>query len=66
MDVDSLIEYLIKLRDEDWSWLRNNRCKRLSVAIDTRQPDNVLVFDRDGKPITVEELLYQYGGQENG
>jgi hypothetical protein len=41
-----------------WQWYRNSRCKYVTLKIDTRS-GAYEILDRDGKPITFEELEYQ-------
>jgi hypothetical protein len=46
-----------------WSWTRNTRCKYVDIKLDTRRGAYAL-HDRDGKPITYEELRWQYGRED--
>ena len=43
----------------DWLWIRNSRCKYISVRIDMRDGAFVLV-DRAGERISLEHLKFQY------
>jgi hypothetical protein len=43
-----------------WSWARNNRCKYVTLRLDTRSM-RCLIYDRDGNPITLSELARQDG-----
>lgn len=41
-----------------WTWSLNNRCKHLTMFMDTRKR-TVRVFDRDDRALTWDELAYQ-------
>lgn len=41
-----------------WDWVWNPRCKYINIRIDMRD-GHCVIFDRDGKQITLEELQYQ-------
>lgn len=45
-----------------WTWVRNSRCKYVSLHLDTRV-GAYCVRDRDGNLIDAETLLYQYEGE---
>ena len=45
--------------DKNWMWIRNGRCKYISIRIDMRDGAFVLV-DRDGERISLEHLKFQY------
>lgn len=42
-----------------WTWVRNTRCKYVTMHFDTRA-GAYCVKDRDGNAIDAETLLYQY------
>lgn len=46
------------LHDRFWSWAKNSRCKYVSLRIDMRDGDFVLL-DREGNRITIEDLKRQ-------
>ena len=46
-----------------WDWIRNPSCKYIDLRIDTRDMCCV-IFDRDGKLITLDELRQQYASEE--
>lgn len=50
-----------KVRDHDWLWAQNSRCKYVELRIDMRNL-SALLKDRDGNYITPDQLLYQYEG----
>ncbi len=47
------------ITDKNWSWIANNRCKYVELRIDTRD-GHCVIRDRHGKPITLDDLRYQY------
>lgn len=51
--------------DGSWEWFANNRCKYVGVRVDMRTGHCTLT-DREGLPITFEELEYQYGRNKEG
>ena len=57
---EQLIAWLERVRDFDWGWFANTRCKYVDLRIDTRRGAFALL-DRDGNKITLEELNHQYG-----
>ena len=52
------------LKDKEWSWIRNWGCKYISMRIDMRSGHCVLV-NKDGERISIDQLKYQYKGEEN-
>ncbi len=57
-----LDEVLAVVRDPNWSWTRNHRCKYLSFRVDTRTRTNLcLIYDRYGHALTLDELRSQEG-----
>ena len=61
---NSVEEVLAVLNDPEWRWIRNTRCKYVELRIDTRD-NHCVIRDRDGNPITLEELKYQYKDSED-
>lgn len=57
---ESAQEALDVIFNDDWKWINNSRCKYISLRIDTRD-GHCVIYDRHGKPITMNELKYQYG-----
>jgi len=55
-----LADWLAKVASGEWVWTRNSRCKYVTLKIDTRR-GAYCILDRDEKPITAEELLFQFG-----
>jgi len=50
------------VRDPNWSWGRNNRCKYITLRVDTRTRSNLcVIYDRYGDPLTLDELRHQDG-----
>lgn len=47
------------INNPDWAWSLNTRCKYLNIRLDTRT-HHCIVEDRNGVPITLDELRYQY------
>jgi hypothetical protein len=58
-----LAAWLADVAEGRWIWPRNSRCKYVTLKIDTRA-GAFQVLDRDDKPLTAEELLYQHGKGE--
>ena len=54
-----LAEWLASVASGEWIWPRNSRCKYVNLKIDTRA-GAYRIEDRDGKPISFDELLFQY------
>lgn len=46
----------------EWSWTRNGQCKYVTIRLDTRAGAYSLQ-DRDGNEISLNDLMWQYGGQ---
>jgi len=44
--------------DHNWRWAANMPCKYISIRIDMRDK-HALLLDRDGEPITIEQLKRQ-------
>lgn len=57
---DVIAKWMASVADGSWTWLRNPKCKYVSLGIDTRR-GAYRVNDRDDTPISAEELLWQYG-----
>lgn len=45
--------------EQRWMWYWNTRCKYVELRIDMRD-QCCLIRDREGKPISLEQLQYQY------
>jgi len=59
-EVFPAIQKALSLRKEyKWSWIRNSRCKYISVRIDMRDGACILM-DRNGNRILVKDLLFQH------
>jgi hypothetical protein len=56
-------EWLAEVEAGRWSWTRNTRCKYVDIKLDTRR-GAYAVHDRDDKPITYEQLRWQYGRED--
>jgi len=54
-----VIEWTQSVCAGEWSWLRNSRCKYVTVRLDTRAGAHALL-DRDGHEITLDELRWQF------
>lgn len=50
---------LKRVASEDWCWIWNSRCKYITVRIDMRD-GNCLIMDKDGKRINPSDLRYQH------
>ena len=57
---DVIADWMMHVASGSWTWVRNTRCKYVTLGIDTRR-GAYLANDRDGKPLTADELLWQYG-----
>lgn len=53
-------EVLDIITNEEWCWALNVRCKYVELRIDVRD-GKCSIKDRDGNPITLEDVRYQYG-----
>lgn len=60
--LDALCETLKRMRGGEWTWVRNNRCKYISVRIDMRSGD-CLYFDSTGNRINPSDLKFQHRSQ---
>lgn len=54
--------WLAKVASGEWTWVRNTRCKYVTLRIDTRR-GAYLVKDRDDQPLTANELEWQYSAE---
>ena len=54
-----IFKWILRVRKNDWIWARNQRCKYVTIRIDTRN-GRVVIQDRDGEVMTPDELNYQY------
>jgi hypothetical protein len=57
--IDKLVEWLSSIVSSKWSWSLNGRCKYVILKIDTRS-GAYAILDRDDKPITIDQLQWQY------
>ena len=55
-----LAKWLAAVGDGRWIWARNPKCKYVTLKIDTRRGAYAME-DRDGNPITLDDLLHQFG-----
>lgn len=62
---DILSPILETLHSPAWSWVRNTDCKYINVRIDMRD-GHVLLTDRNGKIITIDQLRHQYKSTPKG
>lgn len=60
--IEDVLKWMDAVRNGKWDWTRNNRCKYITVRIDSRGGQCVIMVD--GKRITPEELMWQYGDPE--
>lgn len=60
--VSQIGEWLAAVEAGQWSWVKNTRCKYVDIKFDTRR-GAYRILDRDGNPITFEELCWQYSGE---
>lgn len=58
--IDDAIAWLTAVRDGEWTWTRNARCKYVELCIDTRA-GLYAIKDRDGERISLADLTFQYG-----
>jgi len=63
LTLPDLIRWLVDLEAGRWIWTANSICKYVEVGIDTRS-GVYSIKDRDGNPITAEQLIYQYTNAE--
>jgi hypothetical protein len=60
-EFDDVIPAVIKcVQGINWTWIANSRCKYIDLRIDMRDGATILM-DRDGNKISIEELTYQHG-----
>jgi hypothetical protein len=55
-----LATWLADVAAERWSWVRNTKCKYVTLKIDTRR-GAYCIEDRDGNKIDLIDLTEQYG-----
>ncbi len=58
-----VLEVIDAAKHGKWCWSGNSPCKYVEIRIDMRDR-HCLLKDRDGKPISIEELRYQHPGTE--
>lgn len=61
-DLDKVVDFVKKVSknefnpmSSDWTWIRNSRCKYISIKIDMRD-GAFIITDRSGKRITFDQL----------
>lgn len=59
--IERALAVVQKARTGEWQWPMNYRCKYIGLRVDMRTGSCVLT-DRDGNPITFEELENQSCG----
>lgn len=62
MSFESMVAWLSAVGAGEWSWVKNTRCKYVTLRIDARS-GAYAVLDRDDKPITANELEWQYSAE---
>lgn len=60
---DELIAWATAVRDGEWTWTRNSRCKYVTLHIDTRHGAHSIA-DRNGTGITRGAMLQQFGASD--
>jgi len=68
--IDAFIEVLDKMRDGDWVWYLNSRCKYVDLRVDMRDGGCLMMIDDGnfkGNKIRIDptELAFQYGKSED-
>ena len=63
-EVVATVKELSKEDDFTWSWARNWSCKYISIRIDMRDGAFVLV-NGEGERISLDQLKYQYNGEDD-
>ena len=58
-NIDEVIKVLEKMKREEWTWMKNSRCKYLNLRVDMRD-GHCVIKDRNGLPINIEELNFQF------
>lgn len=58
--IDDVLKVVRAAQRGDWCWSRNSSCKYLNLRLDMRD-GGCIIYDRDGKRISPEQLAYQYG-----
>lgn len=58
IEFEKIMAVVQKAREGAWDWGRNPQCKYIDVRLDMRD-GHCIISDRDGTPITLEELEYQ-------
>jgi hypothetical protein len=54
--------WLNRVASGEWNWVRNTRCKYVTLKIDTRR-GAYAILDRDDKPLTASDLMWQYSSE---
>ncbi len=57
--IDVVFSVLQKVKNREWSWSRNQKCKYLNLRVDMRD-GGCIIMDREGNRISPEDLEYQY------
>jgi len=52
------------LKKANWTWCRNQRCKYITIKIDTRDR-NAILCDRYGNLMELKDFERQYKGESN-
>lgn len=56
-----VLEVIEEAKRGNWCWSMNSQCKYIDLRIDMRDR-GCIVKDRDGNPLTIDQLRYQFGG----
>jgi len=52
-----------KMRNGDWSWIYNSKCKYVELRVDMRN-GGCIISDRSGTRIDPKDLEYQFNKEE--
>jgi hypothetical protein len=64
VNLDDITTFFNKVRVYHWQWYKNMNCKYVRIFVDFTNHIGKLQ-NRYGKDITLQELTYQYGEQDN-
>jgi hypothetical protein len=58
-NIEDVLPILQKMKNDEWDWSRNTRCKYIELRIDMRD-GGCIITDRDRIRINPEDLAYQH------
>ncbi len=57
--IDDFLAVLGEMRGGKWSWMKNTKCKYVTLRVDMRD-GGCIIKDRDGNRIDPKDLEYQF------